>query len=188
MITTVAGGGTPSAVHLDGVGAPALSADLDPLAVAVDAGGNLYIVEDNRIEKVSNGVITTIAGGADLGFSGDNGPATSALLNGPTGIAVDSAGNVYVADAGNNRIWVLTPSGPRPHRAAPAPAPLTVSAAVSDMLMPMNTRALPLMLLATAAVLPLASAQTPPPAPKSARLYVFDCGTIKGLSPALFNF
>jgi N-acyl homoserine lactone hydrolase len=52
----------------------------------------------------------------------------------------------------------------------------------------MNIRALPLVLLAAAVVLPSASAQTPPPAPKSVRLYVFDCGTIKGLSPALFNF
>ena len=56
------------------------------------------------------------------------------------------------------------------------------------MLVPMTTRVLSLMLLAASALVPSTSAQTPPPAPKSARLYVFDCGSIKGLSPAMFNF
>ena len=58
----------------------------------------------NRVRKVSNDVITTVAGNGTRGFSGDNGPATSAQLYGPSGVAVDSAGNLYIADSGNNRI------------------------------------------------------------------------------------
>ncbi len=72
----------------------------------MDSAGNLYIADtgNNRIRKVSNGVITTVAGNGIAGFSGDNGPATSAQLNYPMGVAVDSAGNLYIADVGNNRI------------------------------------------------------------------------------------
>src|SRR5208337_3404973 len=71
-----------------------------------------YIVDNGnlRIRKVSNGVITTVAGNGTLGFSGDNGPATSAELSDPTGVAVDPAGNIYAADRDNNRIRVLTPA------------------------------------------------------------------------------
>ncbi len=95
---------------------PATSAELNlPQGVAVDSLGNLYIADtqNDRIRRVSNGVITTVAGGGSLG---DNVPAISALLKGPTGVAVDSAGNVYIADTNNNRIRLLTPSG-----AVPAP-------------------------------------------------------------------
>jgi uncharacterized protein (TIGR03437 family) len=105
VITTVAGNGTSSA--FSGDDGPATSAALTgPNGVAVDAGGNLYISEvgNNRIRKVSNGVITTVAGNGARGFSGDNGPATSAQLAEPSGVAVDSAGNLYIADAGNFRI------------------------------------------------------------------------------------
>jgi uncharacterized protein (TIGR03437 family) len=111
VITTVAGNGTPG---LSGDNGPATNAQLwYPQAVAVDPAGNLYIAEsgNNRIRKVSNGVITTVAGIGMWGFSGDNGPATSARFNAPGGLAVDSAGNVYVADTNNNRIRVLTPGG-----------------------------------------------------------------------------
>ena len=59
---------------------------------------------NNRIRKVSNGVITTVAGNGTPSFSGDNGPATSAQLYDPVGVAVDSAGNLYIADRANNRI------------------------------------------------------------------------------------
>ncbi len=80
MITTVAGNGTPG---FSGDNGPATSAQLyGPSAVAVDSAGNLYIADtvNNRIRKVSNGVITTVAGNGTAGFSGDNGPATSAQL------------------------------------------------------------------------------------------------------------
>jgi sugar lactone lactonase YvrE len=105
VITTVAGTGThgPSS----GDNSPATSASLySPSAVAVDAAGNLYIADtgNSRIRKVSNGIITTVAGNGGYGFSGDNGPATSAQLYDPYGVAVDSAGNLYIADTLNGRI------------------------------------------------------------------------------------
>jgi sugar lactone lactonase YvrE len=104
VITTVAGTGT---VGFSGDNGPATSAQLFfAFGVAVDASGNLYIADDdnNRIRKVSNGVITTVAVTGVAGFSGDNGPATSAQLNGPAGVALDTSGNLYIADTGNNRI------------------------------------------------------------------------------------
>jgi uncharacterized protein (TIGR03437 family) len=110
IITTVAGNG---GYGFSGDNGPATSAQLyDPYGVAVDSAGNLYIADtlNGRVRKVSNGVITTIAGNGTYGFSGDNGPATSAQLSRPYGVAVDSAGNVYVADRENNRIRVLTPA------------------------------------------------------------------------------
>jgi sugar lactone lactonase YvrE len=104
VITTVAGNGTRG---FSGDGGPATSAQLySPQGVAVDSAGNLYIADsgDNCIRKVSNGTITTVAGDGTEGFSGDNGPATAARLSHPTGLAVDSAGNLYIADFSNNRI------------------------------------------------------------------------------------
>jgi len=95
-----------------GDGGPATGASLHwPEAVAVDATGNLYIAEygNNRIRKVTpSGIISTVAGG---GSGGDGGPATNAWLNGPTGVAVDAAGNIYIAEYGNNRIRKVSPSG-----------------------------------------------------------------------------
>jgi sugar lactone lactonase YvrE len=104
VITTVAGNGTPGFAGDNG---PAASAELyGPSGVAVDSAGSLYIADfdNNRIRKVSNGIISTVAGNGESGFSGDNGPATSAQLNYPIGVAVDSAGNLYIADTNNNRI------------------------------------------------------------------------------------
>jgi uncharacterized protein (TIGR03437 family) len=104
VITTIAGNGTPG---FSGDNGPATSAQLDfPYGVAVDSAGSLYIGDsgNNCVRKVSNGVITTIAGNGTRGFSGDNGPAISAQLNGPSGVAVDSAGNLYIADGVNSRI------------------------------------------------------------------------------------
>jgi sugar lactone lactonase YvrE len=104
VITTAAGNGT---LGFSGDNGPATSAQLaSPQGVAVDSAGTLYIADFNnyRVRKVSNGIITTVAGNGVWGFSGDNGPATSAQLSGPWGIAVDSAGNLYVADTMNNRI------------------------------------------------------------------------------------
>jgi len=76
----------------------------------VDSAGNLYISDPAHIRKVANGVITTVAGNGTSGFSGDGGPATDAELYLPSGVAVDSAGNVYIADTDNDRIRILTPS------------------------------------------------------------------------------
>jgi uncharacterized protein (TIGR03437 family) len=105
VIATVAGNGSP--YGFSGDGDPATSAQLNsPAGVAVDSVGDVYIADtaNNRIRKVSNGVITTVAGNGIAGFSGDNGPATSAELNLPSGIAVDSAGNLYIYDTYNSRI------------------------------------------------------------------------------------
>jgi uncharacterized protein (TIGR03437 family) len=111
-ISTVAGSGTAGS---GGDGGAAGSAQLNlPFGVAVDAAGNLYIAEfgNNRVRKVAaNGNISTIAGNGVSGFSGDKGQATSAQLNGPQGVAVDSAGNVFIADSGNNRVRMVAPTG-----------------------------------------------------------------------------
>src|SRR3989441_697705 len=106
IITTVAGTGTPG---FGGDGGPAVSAQLTyPSSVAIDAGGNLFIVDttNSRIRKVTanTGIITTVAGTGVPGFSGDDGPATSAQLNYPTSVAVDAAGNLLIADANNDLI------------------------------------------------------------------------------------
>jgi trimeric autotransporter adhesin len=116
-IATIAGLGFPAG--FSGDGGPATLARLTlPTGLAVDAGDNLYIAdsENNRIRKVSpNGTIITIAGSGPAatfgGFSGDGGSATSALLNFPEGVAVDSAGDIYIADTFNSRIRKVTANG-----------------------------------------------------------------------------
>ena len=104
IITTVAGTGVPG---YSGDTGPATSANLDsPFGVAVDGAGNLYIADydNNRIRKVTGGIITTVAGTGVAGYGGDKGPATSAELYNPYGVAVDGVGNFYIADNYNNRI------------------------------------------------------------------------------------
>jgi len=111
-ITTVAGGG---ACCSTGDGGPATSATLNgPVSVAVDAAGNLFIADygNNRIRRVSaTGTITTVAGGGACCSTGDGGPTTSATLNGPVSVAVDAAGNLFIADYGNNRIRRVSATG-----------------------------------------------------------------------------
>ena len=112
IINTVAGNGTAG---FSGDGGPATSASLNnPLEVAVDAAGNLYIADraNNRIRKVdTSGTITTVAGTGTAGFSGDGGPAISASLNRPFGMAVDSAGNLFIADTSNQRVRKVDTTG-----------------------------------------------------------------------------
>jgi len=108
IITTVAGNGTSG---FSGDNGPAVSAQFGlPVSVAIDSFANLYIADaiNNRVRKVANGVITTVAGNGGIGFSGDTGPATSAQLRNPVGVAVDSSGNLYIADADNQRIRRVT--------------------------------------------------------------------------------
>ena len=107
LITTIAGDGTGTAGY-SGDGRLATLAKLNvPRGVAVDAAWNVYIADEgnNAIRKVdANGIITTFAGDGtgNAGYSGDNGAATSAKLNGPRDLALDVVGNLYFTDAKNN--------------------------------------------------------------------------------------
>jgi sugar lactone lactonase YvrE len=105
IVTTVVGGTQGSS----GDGGPAISAELSyPEGVTSDAAGNLYIADtlNNRIRKVdaATGIITTVAGNGTGGFGGDGGLATNALLDVPAAVALDTSGDIYVADTGNNCI------------------------------------------------------------------------------------
>jgi sugar lactone lactonase YvrE len=82
--------------------------------VALDGAGNLYIADsdNNRIRKVdAKDIISTVAGNGTAGYGGDNGVPTGAALNSPAGLAVDMAGNLYIADSGNNRIRKVNVNG-----------------------------------------------------------------------------
>lgn len=112
-ITTIAGDGTLGDTGDSGA---ATSAELDsPCGVAVDSAGNVYIADtlNNLIRKVAGGTITTLAGDYSLGtgYAGDTAAATAAQLDAPVGIVVDSAGNVWIADTGNNVIREVTTDG-----------------------------------------------------------------------------
>ena len=112
MISTVAGTGTAG---YSGDGGPATAAQLRlPRNVAFGADGSFFIADDSNfaVRRVSPaGVITTIAGTGTAGYSGDGGPATSARLGEVRDVAVDPAGNVYIADEQNHRIRRVSPSG-----------------------------------------------------------------------------
>jgi sugar lactone lactonase YvrE len=104
-ISTVAGSGNAG---YRGDAGPATQANLDkPFGVALDKKDNLYIADrgNNRVRKVNtDGIITTLAGDSGFFFMGDNGPAYRASIAGPTGMAVDDNGTVYIADRNNNRV------------------------------------------------------------------------------------
>ena len=112
VITTFAGTGVAG---FSGDTGQATAAQLSsPVGVAVDGAGNVYIADlnNNRIRKVDTaGVITTFAGTGTAGFTGDTGQATAARINTAYGVAVDSAGNVYIADTGNNRVRKVDTAG-----------------------------------------------------------------------------
>jgi uncharacterized protein (TIGR03437 family) len=111
-ISTVAGLATSNGYSGDG-GSATKAKMSAPYGVAVDKAGNIYIADsgNNRIRKVSNGVITTIAGTGTKGFSGDGGPAVNAQLNNPYGLSVDAVGNVFVSDYGNYRVRLISTDG-----------------------------------------------------------------------------
>lgn len=111
-VTTVAGNGTAA---YSGDSGPAISASLNnPTGTVVDSAGNIYIADrgNNRIRMIAagTGIITTVAGTGTAAFSGDNGPATSATLSSPYGIAIDKDGNILIADQNNFRIRKLSVS------------------------------------------------------------------------------
>ncbi|WP_406400776.1 RICIN domain-containing protein [Streptomyces uncialis] len=111
-ISTVAGTGVAG---FRGDNGPATAAQLNlPLGIAVDSTGVLYVTEyhNQRVRRITtDGKISTFAGSGVGGFRGDGGPAVSAQLNRPYGVAVDSAGDVYIADADNHRIRKVTADG-----------------------------------------------------------------------------
>ena len=108
-IQTVAGSDS------NGDGGPAQNALLSQAeGIAVDGAGNIYIADaaDNRVRKITpDGNIQTVAGTGIAGFAGDGGPAMKALLNQPYGLAVDSAGDLYIADLGNARVRKIALDG-----------------------------------------------------------------------------
>jgi len=110
IISTVVGTGTAGSAGDEGL---SVAAQLNgPRGVAVDGSGDLFIGDtgNNRIREVTpDGVIHTIAGGSTAGFAGDGGPGAVAELNAPAGVTLDGAGDLYFADAGNNRVRELVP-------------------------------------------------------------------------------
>ncbi len=112
IITTFAGGGVGEG---SGDGGPATQARLfGPRGLAFDSAGHLYIVEQgiNRIRRVAlDGIITTVAGLGQAGFSGDGGPAVNARIWAPDGLTVDEDGHLFFADTFNHRVRRIAPDG-----------------------------------------------------------------------------
>ena len=111
VVRTFAGTGSPGTT----TSLPAVQAALNtPLAVAVAADGVVYIADqlNNRLVRVgTDGRLTTVAGIGQRASTGDNGPATSAAVNLPSGVAVDSAGNIYLSELGGHRVRRISPVG-----------------------------------------------------------------------------
>jgi uncharacterized protein (TIGR03437 family) len=110
-LRTIAGTGDPG---YTGDGSPALSATIHtPAGIAIDGAGNVFFseTESSVVRRIgTDGIITTVAGTGTPGYSGE-GPATSSQLSTPEGLALDSKGNLYIADRYNNRIRKVTPGG-----------------------------------------------------------------------------
>lgn len=113
LLTVIAGNGFCGLTFaISGNGGPATAAGVfSPYSVAFDPAGNLFLSSSNLIRKVSGGIISNFGGTGNAGFSGDGGPATSALISSTGGIASDAAGNIYIADGGNNRIRRISTKG-----------------------------------------------------------------------------
>jgi uncharacterized protein (TIGR03437 family) len=111
-ISTIAGTGTPG---YSGDGGPAGAAQfITPQGLAIDSAGNLYIADLSAdvVRKIdTNGNISTIVGTGLPGYTGDNGPAIAATLDGPYALALDKAGNLYIADSNNNAVRKVTTTG-----------------------------------------------------------------------------
>src|ERR1051325_5615610 len=109
QISTFAGNGLPG---FSGDAGLAIFAQIgSPIGVSSDANGNVYLTDGTRVRKVTAaGFITTVIGNGGSGYSGDGGLASGAQLNGPAAVAVDSTGNLYIADSGNNAVRFLQPS------------------------------------------------------------------------------
>ena len=112
IITTLAGNGTAG---FSGDGGPAGASQLsNPWGIAVDKTGTIYFADsdNNRVRLIdATGRITTKVGDGTAGFSGDGAPSTAARVSAPAGLAADAAGNIYIADAGNNRVRKVDTSG-----------------------------------------------------------------------------
>ena len=108
LVRKVSGGNFSTII---GIGATGQSLN-HPNGLVVDSQGAVYVSDtSHRVLKYANGALTTFAGTGDVGFAGDNGPANKAVLNNPVGLAIDAAGNIYIADANEFRIRVVSPTG-----------------------------------------------------------------------------
>jgi hypothetical protein len=112
IITTIAGTGVAG---FSGDGGPAINSQIStPMKLALDVLGNLFIADYNncRVRKINtSGIITTVAGTGTCGFGGDGGLAINAQLSGPTGLAIDGSGNLYIGDYNANKVRKVDPSG-----------------------------------------------------------------------------
>jgi uncharacterized protein (TIGR03437 family) len=111
ILSTIAGGGSED----PGDGGIAVHARLSgPSGLAIDGGGNIFVSDNiaRRVRKIdTQGIITTVAGIGETGLSGDGGPATAAKLGGPASLAIDTAGDLYITDAGNYLIRKVSTDG-----------------------------------------------------------------------------
>jgi hypothetical protein len=161
-ISTVAG--TPGAAGNSGDGGSAISAELNsPFGVKVDPAGDVYIADNAsqvvRKVDVASGTISTIAGNASAGFSGDGTAATSAQLNGPAGMVLDGKGNLFVADSENAVVRKVDMSG-APSLSFSATAVGTTSAAQDVTVMNLGNAALNISQVSTAGDFSLGGADT----------------------------